>query len=332
MVVGRRLAFPFGVKRPIFRHYVSFRDCALNCYLILERWKEVLSSFLTAARSETDDSQAHESVTKVPLKKQLISWIDHRISNDSGTSNPTSRVWSRRLGPDLDDSEWKKNTNNENVSGKTSSLACKDIRLNTNSHTYHEAFWVSKLSKLNYCRECTGVLVGWAVHAKAAFQLGGFRFHWEPTMRNFFGFFAVLTVVSQQKMMNKTLKPHEFGRNFGLLTWNTSTKKTKTYLYYSSDVLKPSVTKVLSGTMKATKLRHLNLETCLGAPYQHHGDGDWVGWLVGFCWSTLTDFMVSQFVLMFFFFLQEEKRSGYKICSKSYKLQVATWYQYLLEL
>ena len=29
------------------------------------RWKEVLSSFLTAPRSETDDSQAHESVMKV---------------------------------------------------------------------------------------------------------------------------------------------------------------------------------------------------------------------------------------------------------------------------
>lgn len=160
-------------------------------------------------------------------------------------------------GPDLDD--------------------CKDIWLNINSHTY-QVFWVSKLSKLNYCRDCTGVLVGWGVHAKAAFQLGGFRFHWEPTMPEFFGLFAVLTAVSQQKMMNKTLKPQEFGRNFGLLTWNTSAKKTITYLYYSSDVLKkPSVTKVLSGTMKATKLRHLNLETCLGAPYQHHGDGDWVG-------------------------------------------------------
>ena len=40
MVVGRRLAFPFGVKRPIFRDYVSFRDCALNCYLILEDGKK----------------------------------------------------------------------------------------------------------------------------------------------------------------------------------------------------------------------------------------------------------------------------------------------------
>ena len=140
----------------------------------------------------------------------------------------------QRVGFEVDDwdltwqnSEWKKNTNNENVSGKTSSLACKDIRLNTNSHTYHEAMWVSKLSKLNYCRECTGVLVGWGVHAKAAFQLGGFRFHWEPTMPEFFGLFAVLTAVSQQKMINKTLKPQEFGRNFGLLTWNTSTKKNE---------------------------------------------------------------------------------------------------------
>ena len=129
------------------------------------------------------------------------------------------------------------------------------------------------------------------MHAKAACQLGGFKNKGFqiPLGANNAGFLWVFRSLNSSESVetdHKTLKPQEFRRQFVLFTGNTSTKILKKHIpvLLIVDFLKhPSrKTKVLSGTMKATKLRHLNAN-------EHHistmGHGDWEmgwGWL-GFC-------------------------------------------------